>query len=141
MKLNEYQEKAMSTAAYPSEYEIVYCTLGINGEAGEIAEKIKKIIRDKNGEYSEEDKRLIALEIGDVMWYCANLANNIGYSFSEVAQMNVDKLESRKRRGAHPDKSDSIKKGPSSRSFGSTATSPWRPRWRASTGTPITAAG
>lgn len=99
MELDEYQEKAMSTSAYPSTYEIVYCALGMGGEAGEAQEKVKKVLRDKGGKFSEEDKRLIALEIGDVLWYCANLANNLGYKFSAVAQMNIDKCASRKKRG------------------------------------------
>ena len=96
--LNEYQNAALTTAVYPTEYKIVYPALGMNGEAGEVAEKVKKVIRDNNQEFTDEKKRQIALEISDVLWYCATLAHDIGYTLEDIAQMNVDKLASRQQR-------------------------------------------
>jgi NTP pyrophosphatase (non-canonical NTP hydrolase) len=98
MNLNDYFDSAISTAIFPEDIGIIYCALALNGEAGEIAEKVKKVIRDKNGLYSEEDRKAIALEIGDLLWYCANLANQFGYDLEEIAKLNMDKLQSRKTR-------------------------------------------
>lgn len=99
MTLNEYQQKALETAVYPAEYKIIYPVLGMNGEAGEVADKVKKIIRDKYAEYSRKDCEAIALEAGDVLWYVATLANDFGYTLEEIGQMNYDKLHSRQLRG------------------------------------------
>lgn len=99
MTLNEYQKHALETAAYPSKGEIIYCTLGMTGEAGEVAEKVKKVLRDNNGEFTEEKKEQIALEIGDVLWYIATLSHNLGYTLEEIAEKNYEKLQSRKARG------------------------------------------
>ena len=98
MNINDYQLGALETAIYPKEHKIIYPALGLAGEAGETADKVKKFLR---GDYSldSEHKKAIALEIGDVMWYCATLANDLGYSLEEVAQMNLDKLRSRNQRG------------------------------------------
>lgn len=98
MTLNEYQNLALETAIYPRKYKIIYPALGITGEAGECSDKIKKVIRDNNGEFTEEKKQEIAKEIGDVLWYCATLANDIGYSLDEIANLNIEKLQSRKVR-------------------------------------------
>ena len=98
MTLNQYQEEALKTAIYPEDKKIIYPTLGLTGEAGEVAEKVKKVIRDNNQEFTDEKKRQIALEISDVLWYCATLAHDIGYTLEEIAQMNIDKLESRQQR-------------------------------------------
>lgn len=98
MTLNEYQEGARSTAIYPAASQIIYPTLGLTGESGEVADKVKKVIRDNGGEFSEERKHQIALELGDVMWYAASLAHDLGYSLEEVCQMNLDKLASRMQR-------------------------------------------
>lgn len=98
MTLNEYQSGALTTALYPREYAIVYPTLGLNGEAGEVAEKVKKTIRDNGGEFSDEFRRAIAMELGDVMWYAATLANDLGFTLDEIAAMNLEKLRSRARR-------------------------------------------
>lgn len=99
MTLNEYQQKALETALYPQEFKIIYPALGLTGEAGECADKVKKVIRDNNKEFTGEKKNEIAKEIGDVLWYCATLANDIGFSLETIGQMNYDKLCSRKRRG------------------------------------------
>lgn len=107
MELNEYQKLALQTANYPDGYKIVYPALGMNGEAGEVADKIKKVIRDTivlkdcNGSIVlPKDKSVeIDKEIGDVLWYCATLSNDLGYSLEEIANMNVEKLQSRKNRG------------------------------------------
>lgn len=99
MTLNEYQELALTTAIYPKDKSIIYPALGMCGEAGEVADKVKKVIRDDNQEFTEEKKREIAKEIGDVLWYCAVLANDLGLPLQEIAVMNIEKLESRKKRG------------------------------------------
>lgn len=98
MNLNEYQQAALETAVYPEEYRIIYPALGIAGEAGEVADKVKKVIRDYVS-FTDERKREIMKEIGDVLWSCAVLANDLGYSLEEVGIMNIEKLKSRKERG------------------------------------------
>lgn len=98
MTLNDYQKAALETAVYPKEYEIIYPALGITEEAGECSGKVKKIIRDNDGVFTDEKKLELAKEIGDVLWYCATLAHDIGYSLEDVGKMNVDKLRSRKQR-------------------------------------------
>ena len=98
MTLNQYQEKALKTAIYPEDKKIIYPTLGLTGEAGEVADKVKKVIRDNNQEFTDEKKRQIALEISDVLWYCATLSHDLGYTLGEIGQMNVDKLASRQQR-------------------------------------------
>lgn len=107
MELNEYQKLALQTAVYPAEYKILYPALGMNGEAGEVADKVKKVIRDTivlkdcNGTIVlPKDKSIeLAKEVGDVLWCCATLAKDLGFSLEEIAQMNVDKLQSRQNRG------------------------------------------
>jgi NTP pyrophosphatase (non-canonical NTP hydrolase) len=93
MTFDEYQEFARSTAIYPAECKITYPTLGLCGETGEVAEKVKKNIRD--------GKSLdgVGLELGDVLWYISALADDLGVTLEEVAQANVDKLRSRMERG------------------------------------------
>lgn len=100
MTLNEYQEKALSTAIYSDNYKIIYPTLGLTGEAGEVSDKVKKVLRDKDSDFDKETNKQIALELGDVMWYCATLANDLGYTLDDICQMNYDKLQSRKNRDA-----------------------------------------
>jgi NTP pyrophosphatase (non-canonical NTP hydrolase) len=77
----------------------VYPTLGLTGEAGEVAEKIKKVLRDKNGLIDKNTRRELKKELGDVLWYLANLATEIGLSLEEIARANLKKLASRKKRG------------------------------------------
>lgn len=99
MTLNDYQHCALETAQYPQEFKIIYPALGINGEAGEVAEKVKKLIRDNNLAISEEKRLEIAKEIGDVLWYCATLAHDLGFTLEEIGIMNYEKLKSRMQRG------------------------------------------
>ena len=93
MTFDEYQEFARSTAIYPTACKVTYPTLGLCGEAGEVAEKVKKNIRD--------GKSLdgVGLELGDVLWYISALADDLGVTLEEIAQANVNKLQSRKDRG------------------------------------------
>lgn len=98
MKLNEYQNATLATAVYPRDNAITYCALGLCGEAGEVAEKIKKVIRDENSDFSPGKRQEIALELGDVLWYISQLADEIGYPLDEIAEMNIDKLRSRQER-------------------------------------------
>ena len=97
MKLDEYQKKANATAIYDSKFSILYPTLGLAGEAGEVEEKVKKIIRDNKSIIDEKES--VAKELGDVLWYVAAVARDIGYSLEVIAEMNIEKLESRKERG------------------------------------------
>jgi len=99
MTFQEYQDEARKTAIYPNkDNNFVYPTLGLAGEAGEVAEKIKKVIRDNDGVISEEKKQEVTKELGDVLWYVANLAKELGVSLDEVAQKNLEKLQSRQQR-------------------------------------------
>ena len=97
--LQEYQEATSQTAIFPEETGLAYCVLGLNGEAGEVAEKLKKIIRDGNNELTDEKREDIKKELGDVMWYVAQTARMAGLELSDIAQTNIDKLFSRKERG------------------------------------------
>ena len=92
MNFDEYQKFARSTAIYPDECKVVYPALGLCGEAGEVAEKVKKNIRD--------GKSLdgLALELGDVLWYISTLADDLGVTLEEVAKTNIEKLQSRMER-------------------------------------------
>jgi NTP pyrophosphatase (non-canonical NTP hydrolase) len=100
MDFNEYQKEARSTAVYPDiGNNIVYPTLGLSGEAGEVAEKVKKMIRDDGGVMSEEKKSEIAKELGDVLWYVANVAAEAGVDLNMIATLNIKKLKSRQERG------------------------------------------
>lgn len=101
MKFDEYQKRALTTAKFSDDEfkDIMHWILGVNGEAGEIAEKIKKIIRDKKGVITASDKNDLGKEIGDVLWYLAVLAHQLGLSFEAVAAENLQKLKSRKDRG------------------------------------------
>ena len=99
MELNEYQRQAAFTAIYPHDQNISYLALALCGEAGEIADKVKKVIRDKDGRFYAPDIEAIAHEIGDVLWYAANLAKTLGYDLTSVAEMNLDKIKDRLKRG------------------------------------------
>ena len=115
LSLNEYQRLAATTADYPNEYKKLYPLLGVIGEAGEYAEKIltsicmllngsqiqekiKKILRDYEGNFDQDTTLLIIKELGDQLWYIAKAAGDLGYSLNEVANINLDKLFDRKDR-------------------------------------------
>jgi len=98
MNFREYQEKAFTTALPSIKDNIYYHTLGLSGEAGEICNKIKKVMRDKNGEISDEMKESLKAEIGDVMWYVASLCTVLGLDLEDVCSANLDKLYSRMER-------------------------------------------
>ncbi|MDB4809645.1 nucleoside triphosphate pyrophosphohydrolase family protein [bacterium] len=98
MNFNEYQKLAKTTAIYDKKHQILYPALGLAGEAGEVANKVKKIIRD--GYENNKDYRAdIGAEIGDVLWYCAVLASDIGLELSDIAVSNTVKLKDRMNRG------------------------------------------
>lgn len=100
MNFKEYQEKSRKTAIYPKIGEsFVYPALGLGDEAGEVLGKIKKIFRDKGGEVNEETKNEIKKELGDVLWYLAQLSTELGISLDDVAESNIEKLYSRLDRG------------------------------------------
>ena len=100
MTFEEYQKLSRETAIYPDkDKNFVYLTLGLVGEAGEVAEKIKKILRDKNSVIDEETKKELAKELGDVLWYLSQLITELNLSLDEIASLNIDKLSSRKERG------------------------------------------
>ena len=97
MNFNEYQELARKTAKYPPDLWS-YPFMGLCGESGEAIEKVKKIYRDANGERTPENEEAIAKELGDVLWYLASCAYEIGYDLSEIAAMNLAKLSDRRDR-------------------------------------------
>jgi NTP pyrophosphatase (non-canonical NTP hydrolase) len=98
MDLSTYQKLAHSTARYPAETGIYYTTLGLVGEAGEIANKVKKIVRDHGGKITPEVVNELKSEIGDVLWYVAELCGVLGLDLAEVATANIEKLQDRARR-------------------------------------------
>lgn len=96
MDFNEYQEFTRTTAIYPTEVELAYLTAGLAEEAGEVAGKYKKSIRDNWHPLDFKEK--VVLELGDVLWYLARYADAIGYTLADVADINREKLSSRKER-------------------------------------------
>jgi len=101
LEFSTYQKQALTTAVYPGRGEgnFIYPTLGLAGETGEICEKIKKIIRDDGGVISDERKMLLGKELGDVLWYIATLASELGLDMGEIAEGNLEKLAARKEAG------------------------------------------
>lgn len=100
MDFQEYQEKSRKTAKYPNAGEnYIYPTLGLAGEAGEVAEKIKKVIRDKCGVVDDATRGDVKKELGDVLWYITQLATELGLSLDDVAESNIKKLYDRMDRG------------------------------------------
>jgi NTP pyrophosphatase (non-canonical NTP hydrolase) len=95
-----YQEKACETAIFPKNKAMEYLTLGLTGEAGEIANKVKKFIRDGAAKDEYLAKRIeIGYEIGDVLWYCAVLAEELDMNLGHIMENNLQKLADRKSRG------------------------------------------
>ena len=108
MLLSDYQRLSRRTASYPGAGDnIVYPTLGLAGEAGEVAEKVKKLLRDDGGVLSDERRAALAAELGDVLWYVAQVATEAGLELEEIAQANLDKLLSRQERGVLSGSGDS----------------------------------
>lgn len=98
MNFETYQKLAHETAIYPNEIALAYITMGLVGEAGEIANKVKKIYRDCGGVATSGHQIELAKELGDVLWYCAELATAIGFDLEVVAMDNIAKLTDRKNR-------------------------------------------
>jgi len=99
MDFDEYQKKARKTAIYPNiGNNFVYPTLGLAGEAGELANKVKKIIRDHDSKIKDEHKEDMKKELGDVLWYVAQTATEFKLSLEDIAKTNIEKLASRQER-------------------------------------------
>ena len=92
---NEYQSEAKKTAVYPVDKAVEYLTLGLSSEAGEVADKVKKSIRDGH----QLNRTEMAKELGDVLWYVANLSDVLGLDLLSVVNLNIVKLQSRQERG------------------------------------------
>lgn len=100
MNMDEYQKLAKRTAAPKDKNnEIFHLLLGLVGESGEIAEKMKKIVRDNGSDFTTVDKDDLKKELGDILWYVAILADYFDISFEDIASTNVKKLASRQARG------------------------------------------
>ena len=96
--MDEYQHLASKFRC--GEPSVVFAALGVAGEAGEVADKVKKAIRDNNGNFGDEAfKEGVKNELGDILWYVAALAKDLGFTLSEVGQSNIEKLEDRRKRG------------------------------------------
>jgi NTP pyrophosphatase (non-canonical NTP hydrolase) len=99
MELSDYQARSRRTAQYPRDAWLAYPALGLAGEAGEIAEHAKKAIRDDGGVVAEERRAAMSKELGDVLWYVAQIATELDLDLDEIAAQNLEKLLSRQRRG------------------------------------------
>lgn len=100
MNLWKYQEEAREFALYPSKAAVTYTALGLASEAGEVAGKVKKVIRDRGGFFWDTDTlNAISSEIGDVLWYLAALSSDLGLSLDDIAIENIKKLKDRQSRG------------------------------------------
>jgi len=99
VEFSDYQHFSRRTAAYPRQAWLTYPALGLAGEAGEVAEHAKKTIRDDGGRVSDERRAAIARELGDVLWYVAQLASELGLELEDIARENLEKLFSRQSRG------------------------------------------
>ena len=95
LNFGDYQERARQTAIYPESHKILYPILGLLGECGELANKVKKVIRD----HTELDRDDAASELGDILWYVSQVAYDLGLDLSYIANKNLDKLADRKNRG------------------------------------------
>lgn len=108
MDFHTYQQRSRTTACYPDAgANPIYPTLGLCGEAGEVADKVKKVLRDQAGQFSLETIAALQLELGDVLWYVAQLATELGLELDQVAQANLDKLASRSARNVISGSGDS----------------------------------
>jgi NTP pyrophosphatase (non-canonical NTP hydrolase) len=108
LHLSDYQRRSRATAVYPDAgANLTYPALGLCGEAGECAEKVKKAIRDDAGALTDERRAALAAELGDVLWYAAQLATEAGLDLDEIAHHNLAKLLSRQERGVLQGSGDS----------------------------------
>lgn len=99
LDFHNYQLRARDTALYPAVgSNPIYPTLGLCGEAGEVADKVKKVIRDRGGSFDHEVIEALKLELGDVLWYVTQLASELGLELDAIATANLDKLASRAAR-------------------------------------------
>ena len=99
MQFNEYQRKARKTAIYAGKGDnIFYAALGL-GEAGEVQNTVKKIMRDDNGVLTKVRKQLICYELGDLLWYIAAMCSEMKVNMDKIAEMNIKKLYDRMKRG------------------------------------------
>jgi NTP pyrophosphatase (non-canonical NTP hydrolase) len=100
MDFSDYQGKSRKTAKYPAiGHPVIYPVLGLVNEAGEVAGKIKKVFRDRDGQISEETRQALKAELGDVLWYIAQVATELNLSLDEIAEHNIAKLYDRRERG------------------------------------------
>jgi NTP pyrophosphatase (non-canonical NTP hydrolase) len=100
MDLSDYQARSRATAVYPGAgSNLLYPTLGLCGESGEVAEKIKKMVRDEGGVLTDQRRQALSKEMGDVLWYLAQLATEADLDLDAIARANLDKLLSRQHRG------------------------------------------
>lgn len=99
MNFEDYQTQASKTAIYNDADVIVYPVLGLLSEAGEVAGKVKKVLRDNNGQFLPEHREAIADEVGDCLWYIASICTDLGFGMETIAQRNLNKLNSRMARG------------------------------------------
>ena len=108
MNFDQYQAESGKTAIYPDRgNNFVYPTLGLAGETGEVSEKIKKVLRDKGGVIDETTREAVQKELGDVLWYVAQLCTELDLSMKTVAEKNIEKLLSRQLRGKLSGEGDS----------------------------------
>lgn len=99
MDFSQYEVEASRTAVYPQDQGVYYTALGLAGEAGEVANKVKKIMRDDEGLLSHERAEQIAQELGGVLWYLSECARQIGIPLTSIANGNLVELQSRRDRG------------------------------------------
>jgi len=100
MDFNDYQTKSRKTAGYPAiGHSVIYPTLGLVNEAGEVAGKIKKVFRDKDGQINADTRDALKAELGDVLWYLAQVATELDLTLDEIAESNITKLYDRLERG------------------------------------------
>jgi NTP pyrophosphatase (non-canonical NTP hydrolase) len=100
MDFNDYQKKSRATAKYPAiGHGVIYPTLGLTNEAGEVAGKIKKVFRDKDGAIDDQTREALKSELGDVLWYLSQVATELELSLDEIAEHNIQKLLDRQARG------------------------------------------
>ena len=99
MELSDYQRRSRATAQYPRSAWLAYPALGLAGEAGEVAEHAKKAIRDDGAQITDERRAAMSKELGDVLWYVAQLASELELDLDAIAAENLEKLLSRQRRG------------------------------------------